>query len=417
MLKLLWVIFFKPKIRFDYNDKTQQCKVFIDDKHWFDKMRDYFSTKNEAKKFVKGPMKHWVKDRIYFITSTGWYNFGLTHDIVLWIKENIKDREVFFSESFKNKFKTDDDNKCIEELKLELRPYQRECVELALKYRTGTFVLGTGAGKTLTIASIIDNLLKQKGLKRVLILVPDNNLVLQFNDELVNQYGLKGKICLFFDKFNKIDEEANIIIANRPLFLMRFLQYRDFFVNKLDCLIVDEAHSIKRQNKITKCISKIKCDYKFGFTGTLAEERENYYKTIGLLGAIRYEKTSKELRDEGYLSSVKIRLLNLEYSERFHKMFYREELEFIQNNERRNKFIGKTSLSLKNRLCPTTVLKKTKMNKSLNKNVRVGLSLVDNNFAHESINKKHPILLVYQGVEGNSFTHCLSNSDTLSLTA
>ena len=34
---------------------------------------------------------------------------------------------------------------------------------------------------------------------------------------------------------------------------------------------------------------------------------------------------------------------------------------------------------------------------SLNKNVRVGLSLVDNNFAHESISKKHPMLLVDQG--------------------
>ena len=57
------------------------------------------------------------------------------------------------------------------------------------------------------------------------------------------------------------------------------------------------------------------------------------------------------------------------------------------------------------------------MNKSLNKNVRVGLSLVDNNFAHENISKKHPMLLVDQGVEGNGFTHCLGNSDILSLPA
>lgn len=51
-----------------------------------------------------------------------------------------------------------------------------------------------------------------------------------------------------------------------------------------------------------------------------------------------------------------------------------------------------------------SVEKNTSMNKFLNKKVRVGLSLVDNNFAHESISKKHPMLLVDQDVEGNGFT-------------
>ena len=40
------------------------------------------------------------------------------------------------------------------------------------------------------------------------------------------------------------------------------------------------------------------------------------------------------------------------------------------------------------------------MNKSLNKNVRVGLSLVDNSFTYESIRKKHPMLPVDRSVEG-----------------
>ncbi len=44
------------------------------------------------------------------------------------------------------------------------------------------------------------------------------------------------------------------------------------------------------------------------------------------------------------------------------------------------------------------------MNKSLNKNVRVGLSRVDNNFAHESMSKKPPLLLVDQSVKDKGFT-------------
>ena len=57
------------------------------------------------------------------------------------------------------------------------------------------------------------------------------------------------------------------------------------------------------------------------------------------------------------------------------------------------------------------------MDKSLNKNVRVRLSLVDNSFAHENINKKYPMSVTDQGVEGEDFTHCLrNNTNTLSLT-
>ena len=52
------------------------------------------------------------------------------------------------------------------------------------------------------------------------------------------------------------------------------------------------------------------------------------------------------------------------------------------------------------RLCPTTVLKNTMIDRNLNINVRVGLSLVDNSFDHKNINKKHLMSLKDQGVEG-----------------
>ena len=199
---------------------------------------------------------------------------------------------------------------------------------------------GTGAGKTFTIASIIHNLFLQKNIKKVLIIVPDNGLVTQFYDELVNLYKINRNVSKFYDKFNKIDENAEIIIANRPLLLSRFNQYEKIWRNNFDCLIVDEAHSIKRDNKISKCIEKIITKYRFGFTGTLAENEEDKIKNIGLLGPVRYEKSSKELRDEGFLSNVIIRKANLFYPEIYEKMTYREEVEHLYSNEYRNKFLN-----------------------------------------------------------------------------
>ena len=45
----------------------------------------------------------------------------------------------------------------------------------------------------------------------------------------------------------------------------------------------------------------------------------------------------------------------------------------------------------KDGLCPTTVLKNTVIGRTLNKNVRVGLSPVDNSFAHKDNSKNHPM--------------------------
>ena len=334
------------EVSVEYSEKTMLCKIILSDLDVFERLRTHFSIPNEGKKFITGPRKRFIPDRIYFITPTGSCLFGMAPDILAWIQKNVHDRTVKynFSEDFKRRFAldkfTEDDVQ--DDLKFKLRSYQKECVGLALKHGFGTFVLGTGAGKTLTISSILHNLFYHGKIKKAMILVPDNSLVTQFNDELVNQYGLKQKICLFYDKFNIIDKDADIIIANRPLFLARFAANEKFFREELDCLIVDEAHSIKRDNKVSKMLEKIRAKYRFGFTGTLAENIEDKYKNIGILGPIRYEKTSKELRDEGFLSSVMVNCLFLDYGKNVCTgLNYLGEKELLSTLDIRNDFIAR----------------------------------------------------------------------------
>lgn len=208
--------------------------------------------------------------------------------------------------------------------------------------------MGTGAGKTLTIACILNQLFHYGKIKKALILVPDNGLVTQFEDELKNQYGLKKKIALFYDKFNTIDPTADITIANRPLFMSRFQANEKFFKNTIDCLIVDEAHSIKKNNKVSKLLEKMNAYFRFGFTGTLAENKEDKMKNLGILGAVRYTKTSKELRDEGFLTDVTAHIVKLHYPQMFAMENYREEVEFLQTYEPRNQFLKALMFKLKN---------------------------------------------------------------------
>lgn len=257
-------------IQLDYNKVKNACRITLDNPQIKDRLYYAFSIPNENKKFVKGVNKHWIKDRIYFITPAGFFPFGLCESILKWFKTYVNDItiEYSFTDSFKERFRVTNNNDIIfnNHLNLALRDYQQYSVICAMKYHFGTFVLGTGAGKTLTIASIIDNLFSSGKIKKALILVPDNGLVTQFNEELSEVYGLRQKISLFFDKYNEIDEEAEVIIANRPLFLSRFNQYEKFWRENIDCLIVDEAHSIKRGNKVSDCIAKMQSFYRFGFT-------------------------------------------------------------------------------------------------------------------------------------------------------
>ena len=96
-----------------------------------------------------------------------------------------------FSDTYKEKFTIKEWGDIRNDLKLKLRDYQEEAVHCALNQGFGTLVMGTGAGKSLTISSIIHNLFDKKKVKRVMILVPDNGLVVQFHHDLVEDYGLK----------------------------------------------------------------------------------------------------------------------------------------------------------------------------------------------------------------------------------
>lgn len=358
-------------VELDYSPKTRLCQLNIDDQYILERLRDKFSVPNEAKKFNKGPYRCFIPDYIHFITPTGRFSFGLAEMILDWLKQNVHDRVVNykFTDDFKKRFTPEEENFELENrLKLEPRDYQNDVVKLALKHRFGTFVMGTGAGKTLTIASIIDNLFRLKKIKRCLILVPDNGLVIQFYDELKEQYGLNLKISTFYGKSNEIDKDADLIIANRPLFLARFGANQDFFCNEIDCLVVDEAHSLKRGNKVSKMLEKVNAFYRFGFTGTLAENLEDKYRNLGLLGPVRYEKTSKELRDEGFLANVNVNQLVLHYSF-MQKLSYRDEVEFLLSLPHRNRFISKLCFKM-------------------NKNVLVLVNMLDHGFELEKILKE-----------------------------
>ena len=85
------------KVTVDYLPNKNYCRFEIDDLDVFERVREEFSVPNEAKKFVKGPNRRFIPDRIYFITPTGQCHFGIAPMILDWLKKNVNTRTVNYN--------------------------------------------------------------------------------------------------------------------------------------------------------------------------------------------------------------------------------------------------------------------------------------------------------------------------------
>lgn len=140
----------------------------------------------------------------------------------------------------------------------------------------------------------------------------------------------------------------DIEIVDRPeiedVYDLEVENNHNYFVEDV---LVSNCHKVKDQNILTKLINKIPTVHKFGFTGTLPKEQDDAWKIIGTFGEVIYEKSSKELRDENYLSNVRVNVLKLIHDRKPFK-FYTDELEYLHNYDKRNSLICKLGEKLSN---------------------------------------------------------------------
>lgn len=334
-------------IEFDYNTNTNKL-IFKCEAELFNTIREFFSVENPNAKFLRR-RNRFIPLRKYAITPTGQCDLGLFWEIRKYLVDNQIPTEVSIGEKLKHIVTSSTIKDIHTDFSHTLRDYQIEVIEKAIRTGTGTCVLGTGAGKTLTTAALIENFFrnsKNKNTFKCLVIVPDLGLVSQTYDEFI-ACGTTFKITKWTGS-NKCDHTANVIICNIGILQSQFLE--NDWIRFIDLLIVDECHKIKSDNKISKIIGKIKTHNRYGFTGTLPEDQFDKWSIIGKLGPIIYEKSSYNLRIEKFLTSVEVKVLNLSYNESIPKLTdndYRNELEFIYINNNRNKFITSLCLKLK----------------------------------------------------------------------
>lgn len=343
-------------IVFGYDDKK---KKGIYSGEFFDEVKEYFSVKNDAAKFARN---RFIPSRKYAISGTGRFDPCLLSEILKYLKNNTEypvNNIQVDSELLKENNPSAYDWRqnpyfSLEEypLQLKLRDYQKEIVDKCLNHGRGTVLLATAGGKTLTMASLLSKIHTLNGDFKCCLIVPNRSLVEQtFSD--FREYGVPFG-CSKWTGDDSLDISKNVVICTTAI-----LQSKNSDIDWLkyiDVLIVDECHHIKKSNEITKIIETCKTSHKFGFTGTLPEDKIDQWTIIGKLGPVIFQRKSYELRQDKHVVPAISQVIELYYKTKPIRSFgvgnavdnYKKEIDFLIKNQFRNETIKKLSANCQN---------------------------------------------------------------------
>ena len=239
---------------------------------------------------------------------------------------------------------------------LEHRDYQITAVYNALLAKRLTVLSPTSSGKSNIIYSIIRYLTDELNLK-VIIIVPTTQLVEQLAGDFGDyssevEWDAEANIHKIYDGASKKVGDKPICISTWQSLQGLVKENSDWF-NQFDAVIVDEAHTCKAQvltSILERCIN---AEYRLGFTGSLDNSHTNKTVIKGMFGPVFRVAHTIDLINNGQLSEIKIKSVLLKYSPEtlfaMKKCTYDEEIRFLFNHKRRNKFIANLALSLKDK--------------------------------------------------------------------
>ncbi|WP_299142103.1 DEAD/DEAH box helicase family protein [uncultured Vibrio sp.] len=212
------------------------------------------------------------------------------------------DRKPFFENGMPN-------NNLVINNEITNRHYQKSAITKLLQdfelehERKGLFVMATGTGKTRTVISLVDLLVKNDWVKNILFLADRNTLLTQAKNNFVKL--LPRVSCSILDSGqSKNNIDSRLYFSTYPTMknlLDRGLDERPFGVGHFDLIIVDEAHRsvYSKYRQIFEYFD----GFLVGLTATPKDEVEK--DTYGIFelqkGMPTYAYEDDKAYDQGYL--------------------------------------------------------------------------------------------------------------------
>lgn len=229
---------------------------------------------------------------------------------------------------------------------LEPYPYQISAFVGAIVENKSLILSPTASGKSLIFYMIVQFLLQHLEDK-ILLVVPTVSLVEQGVKDMIS-YDLTGNIedmCHKIHSGKSKDSDRRVFVTTwQSVYKMP----KEWF-DKFGAVIIDEAHQAD-SSSLTGIIEKMpNALFRVGLTGTLSGAKTQELFMRGIFGKVIKTTTTKQLMDQGLLSTLFVRILHIKYPKAdckvISKLDYKDEISFLNQHEKRNDLLMDLSLS------------------------------------------------------------------------
>lgn len=228
--------------------------------------------------------------------------------------------------------------------KIEPYDYQFNSVLQALQNKRLLIVSPTASGKSLVLYLLIRNLLHITD-RKILIIVPTTNLVRQLYTDFIdysshNRFSVENNISKIYAGQDKFSRQRIFISTWQSMANMS-----PEYLSQFGAILADEAHTCQAKSLEYVLSNCINAKYRIGTTGTLDDQQVHKLTIEGWLGLEYKPTTTKELIDRNILSNFDIKCIVLRHGGGAGDD-YREELEYLIGDVKRNQYITKLAMGL-----------------------------------------------------------------------
>ena len=220
----------------------------------------------------------------------------------------------------------------------KLRHYQQKIVDIGYKHQQGLFVSPCGSGKTIAAIALM-----QKCQQHSLVIVPDNEILKQWIERLVQATGISPyRIGILTSKSITINEiplehkVKSITIATNASLFKRVTDKS--FCEQFGFVVLDEAHLVGART-FREVMNSFPAKYRFGFTATdYRNDGLSNFLTL-FCGDKLYEVTDDDLIEAGQLIKPHLEVVTTDFSYEYnynYRAAWNYMLKSMASNRQRN---------------------------------------------------------------------------------
>jgi superfamily II DNA or RNA helicase len=225
-----------------------------------------------------------------------------------------------------------------------LRDYQYDVVNKFLENPQSLQEVATGAGKTLTTATL-SAVCEPYG--RTMVIVPNKSLVVQTEEDYKN---LGLDVGVYFGDRKELNKTHTICtwqslnVLDKKSFDSDTLTLAEFCEGVI-AIIIDEVHQAKA-DVLTKLATQNfrHCPIRWGLTGTIPKEQWEFQSLLASIGPVINQVSAHDLQNKGVLANLEINVLQTVDVEVFRG--YQEEYTWLVTDQKRLAWIGNTIKTL-----------------------------------------------------------------------